>query len=100
MFGKKHFAMGLFGAICQDLRSLVIGKKYDGGTLGYLVSGIMLGAVYAISFVKLPSIVVLIIQVLSGVAIYIALSAIFRLKGFRFLMSRIKPIIKKILRKS
>ena len=65
-----------------------------------LVSGIMFGAVYAMSFIKLPNIVILIMQVFAGVVIYIALSAIFRLKGFRFLMSKIKPIIKKILKKS
>lgn len=64
----------------------------------FLASISMFVAVYAISYLSLPSIVVLLIQIFAGVLIYVAISAIFRLKGFKFLLSRIKPIMKKIFK--
>ena len=65
----------------------------------FLLSLVMFGAVYAISLLGLPTIVSLLVQIVAGVVIYVMLSAMFGLKGFKFLVSRIKPIIKKILRK-
>ncbi len=38
-FGWKLLASGLLDTLYQDLRSLVIGKKYDSGTLGYYNRG-------------------------------------------------------------
>ncbi len=64
-----------------------------------LVSLAMFGLVYAISFLNLPSIVLLVLQIFAGVVIYIALSAVFRLKGFKFLVSKIKSMVKKISKK-
>ena len=63
------------------------------------VSLAMFAMVYAMSFVNLPSAVLLVLQIITGVAIYIALSAIFKLKEFRFLLSRIKTMIKKFSKK-
>ena len=65
----------------------------------FLISLAMFGIVYAISFISLPNILLLIIQIISGVVIYIALSAIFGLKGFIFVKERLKTIIKKLLKK-
>ena len=66
----------------------------------FLASITMFAGVYAISFINLPNILLLVIQIFAGVAIYVAISAIFRLKGFKFLLARIKPVIKKILKKA
>lgn len=38
-YGWKILASGLLDTLYQDLRSLVIGKKYDSGTLGYYNRG-------------------------------------------------------------
>lgn len=38
-YGWKLMASGLLDALYQDIRSLVIGKKYDSGTLGYYNRG-------------------------------------------------------------
>lgn len=38
-FGWKMLVSGLIDTLYQDLRSLVIGKKYDSGTLGYYNRG-------------------------------------------------------------
>ena len=38
-FGWKLLASGLLNTLYEDLRSLVIGKKYDSGTLGYYNRG-------------------------------------------------------------
>lgn len=38
-FGWKLLVSGLFDTLYQELRSLVIGKKYDSGTLGYYNRG-------------------------------------------------------------
>ena len=65
----------------------------------FIISVAMFGIVYAISFIKVPSVVVLIIQVFSGVVIYIAFSAIFRLKGFIFVKNKAISILKNLLKK-
>lgn len=64
----------------------------------FLSSIAMFAGVYAISFINLPNILLLVIQIFTGILIYVAISAIFRLKGFKFLLSRIKPIMKKIFK--
>lgn len=65
----------------------------------FIISVAMFGIVYAISFIKVPSVVVLIIQVFSGVVIYITFSAVFRLKGFIFVKNKVISILKNLLKK-
>jgi O-antigen/teichoic acid export membrane protein len=65
----------------------------------FIISVAMFGIVYAISFIKVPSVVVLIIQVFSGVVIYITFSAVFRLKGFIFVKNKAISILKNLLKK-
>lgn len=66
---------------------------------GILLAGIMFGAVYSITFLDLPNLVTIIIQVLLGAVIYIGLSALFRLESFQYILNMIKPIIDKIFKR-
>ena len=52
-----------------------------------LVSLVMLGAVLAVQLLKLGDFVTLVAQVLAGVAVYVLLSAVFRLRPFKLLLS-------------
>lgn len=54
------------------------------------LSGIMLAAVLAVELLQLGSLVTLLLQVLVGVAVYVLLSAIFRLQPFRLLLSMLR----------
>lgn len=72
----------------------------------FLISLIMLGVCYPISLFKLPLILTLIIQVIVGVIIYVALSIIFKMEAFYFILNinfvkeilkKIKNVIKKII---
>lgn len=53
------------------------------------------GVVFAIGLFNLPTLPLLLIQILSGGAIYVLGSAVFKLKPFTYLLGIIKPIIQK-----
>ena len=55
-----------------------------------LVSLAMFVGVLAVGLLELPSIVILVVQVLTGVVLYVALSAIFRLEPFKMLLAMLK----------
>jgi hypothetical protein len=50
----------------------------------------MCGVVLAVGMLKLPVIVLLMIQVVLGVAVYLLLSAAFRLQPYRMLLDMLK----------
>lgn len=64
-----------------------------------LASIVMFALVYSISFIEMPTIILLLVQIISGVIIYVALSAIFKIKGFAFVKSKTVGILKKVLKK-
>jgi O-antigen/teichoic acid export membrane protein len=60
-----------------------------------IMSIIMLFAVYPLSFIKMPSIIILTVQILLGSGIYIALSKLFNVQPFLYLMDFIKKSLLK-----
>lgn len=61
----------------------------------FLTAFAMFGVVLSIELLPLPDIGILVIQVLVGVAVYIALSALLRLEPFRMLWTAVKQLRKK-----
>ena len=55
-----------------------------------LLSGIMGGAVWSLSFLGLPDLPLLAAQVCAGVVIYAGLSLAFRLDSFEYLLGALK----------
>ncbi len=60
-----------------------------------LLSVVMGVLVYLISLTHLPLILMLVVQILAGVAIYTALAAVFKLECFRYLVEVLLGILKK-----
>lgn len=59
-----------------------------------LLTSIIMGiVVYSIKYLNLSSIIILIIQVFSGMAIYLILSIVFKLECFKYLLKTIKEIL-------
>ena len=56
----------------------------------FLLSAFMGGAVYAIGFIPTDAVIVLVIQIISGIALYIAVSYYFKIDSFVFLAGSIK----------
>ena len=63
------------------------------------MSAVMAGAVIGIGFIPINIYIKLVIQVLVGVVIYVALSAIFKVESFRYILNIIKPYLFKITKK-
>jgi len=55
---------------------------------------------YAITFIGLNNWLTLIIQIAVGIATYIAFSALFRLSGFKFVLSQLKSFLNKKTKKT
>lgn len=62
---------------------------------GILLAVFMGVCVYFIGYIPLPTILTLLIQIISGAAIYIALSAILKLEEFEYLTGMIKSFLKR-----
>lgn len=58
-----------------------------------LIAGVMAIVCYVLGFIHIPLWLVLIIQILVGACIYLTLSAIFRISGFRYCLSMFRRII-------
>lgn len=58
-----------------------------------LLSAVMGGAVYMLNFLGLNDFVTLAMQLIAGVAVYIALSLLFRIDSFSYILSVIKNIL-------
>lgn len=69
------------------------------------MSAVMVGGVFLVSLIPIPSttvmlqISILALQVLVGAIIYIALSIIFKVKSFYYIINIIKPFLKKLKRR-
>ncbi|MBO5286901.1 MAG: lipopolysaccharide biosynthesis protein [Clostridia bacterium] len=61
----------------------------------FLLSMAMFGGVYLLTYLSIPTIVTLLLQIVTGVAIYMLGSALFRLKGFIYLKDYVISIIKR-----
>lgn len=60
----------------------------------FIVSVVMLGGVLLVGQLALPTIALLALQVLTGIVIYVLISAIFRVKSFMILIGLIKNILR------
>jgi len=56
----------------------------------FAASLVMCAAVLAVGMLELPTVALLAVQVVTGVAVYVALSAVFRLKPYRMLLEILK----------
>ncbi len=64
--------------------------------LPYIVmSGVMAIAIYFIAFINIPRIIVLCVQVAVGVAVYIAMSKLFKIDSYDYIKDIVKNIIKR-----
>lgn len=71
---------------CEQLRDI----------LPSIMLALLMGiGVYYLKFLPLPTIIILLIQFISGVAIYIGISALFRLEEFEYLSGLAKSFIKR-----
>lgn len=57
-----------------------------------ITAGVMCGAVYPLGFLPLSDILRLVVQVMTGMVIYVVLSALFRLEAFNYILELIKSI--------
>ena len=109
-FGVTAIAVGM---VISTTLSAIINAIPNKKLLGYtfkmqlkdilpslIMSLVMFGAVYPISLLNINVWLMLIIQVVAGVAIYIALSAIFKVESFRYILSLIKGLLFKKSKKS
>lgn len=120
-FGWKLLVSSLLDTVYNNLRNLIIGKFYSSADLAYYNQGdkfpklivtninnsmvdifpgiflalIMGVAISLIRLLMLPDIVTLAIQILVGAAIYIGLSAIFKVESFEYLWNMVKSVLNK-----
>jgi len=60
-----------------------------------LLSAVMWGAVYALSFVPIPDLPRLILQIVCGIAVYLGLAVLLKLESFRYLWTSMKTYFTK-----
>ncbi len=108
-FGVKAIA---YGGILISLFSLMVNIMPNKKLLNYgyleqikdilpfvLMSMVMAGAVIGIGFIPINIYLKLAIQVLVGIIIYVALSIIFKVESFRYILNMLKPFFAKIISK-
>ena len=62
-------------------------------------SAVMAIMVYCISFIQMPNLLLLVIQVIAGAVIYVAISIIFKIETFSYLKDTLFDFIKKLVSK-
>ncbi len=93
----------MLGTICASCISVIISSHYVKKYIGYtvkellcdvlpplLLSLAMCGCVLVVGLLKLPTIVILVLQVVTGVAVYAGLSVAFRLEAFSWMLNMLK----------
>lgn len=107
IFFDSPLAIALTGAITTLLSCLVNAspnKKLVGYSYfeqmkdilpSFVLSLVMLGAVLAVGLLNLAPILLILVQIVTGVIVYIALSAIFKVSSFTMLLNLIKGFIKR-----
>ena len=60
-----------------------------------LLSAAMAAIVYSLQYLGLSTLVTLVLQVITGVAVYVAGSAIFRIDSFAYILNMLKSVLKK-----
>lgn len=103
--GVKAMAIGLLaeGIACQAINALpnskLIGYKYIDqlkDILPSILASIALGlAAYAVRLLGLGNLLTLLLQVITGFAVYIILSKAFKLESFSYVLSIVKGYLKK-----
>ena len=101
------YAMAV-GAVGYELIAAVINSRPTGKLIGYnigsqmkdilpnmLLSGFMALCVWLIGMLPLNRVLLLVVQVASGAAIYIGLSAMFRVSSFVYIINTVKKMLKK-----
>ncbi|MBQ8184091.1 MAG: lipopolysaccharide biosynthesis protein [Clostridia bacterium] len=109
-FGVTAIAIGM---VISTTLSAIINAIPNKKLLGYtfkmqlkdilpslIMSLVMFGAVYPISLLNINVWLMLVIQVIVGAVIYVALSAIFKVESFRYILSLIKGLLLKKSKKS
>ncbi len=104
-FGVTAIAVGM---VISTTLSAIINAIPNKKLLGYtfkmqlkdilpslVMSLVMFGAVYPISLLNINVWLMLTIQVVAGAVIYIALSAIFKLESFKYILSLLKGFLKR-----
>ena len=65
----------------------------------WVLSGIMMLLVKAVSLLALPMIPELIVMILVGVVSYVVLSILFRAESFWYILDTLKPMLSKLKKK-
>ena len=90
------------------VNTIVSKKLFNYGTLAqmwdilpYILTSVAMGAaIWPISLLNLGDILTIVLQVVAGVIIYAIMSVAFRLDAFKYIWSKIKPILQKVKRKN
>lgn len=61
----------------------------------FVLSFIMGGVIYLISFLKISSLITLLLQIIVGVTLYVLMANIFKLECFTYLLNTIKEVVNK-----
>ena len=61
----------------------------------FVLSFIMGGVIYLISFLKISSLITLLLQIIVGVILYVLMANIFKLECFTYLLNTIKEVVNK-----
>ena len=102
-----------YSTIAAAMISLVINSFPNSKLLGYryidqikdifpyiLMSGVMAAAVWAVSLIHTYTVIILVLQVLTGAAVYILLSYIFKIDSFWFILDALKELFGKYFKKT
>ena len=65
----------------------------------WLMSGVMLVLARLVGLLGLPTLLELVVMVAVGVVSYVAMSAIFRVESFGYILNLLTPMLKKLKRK-
>lgn len=104
-FGVKAIAISmLIDSVLSAIVDMIPNKKLLGYSIlqqikdmapSFIMSAIMFAVVWALSFLSINIYLLTVIQVAVGIAIYIALSAIFKVDSFKYIINIVKSKIKR-----
>ena len=104
-FGVKAIALSmLVGAVANAIVDAIPNRKLLGYRFSQQIADVipnmfvslaMFLGVYAISFAKFNVYAMLAIQIVSGVAIYLLISIVFKIESFRYILNMVKALLNK-----
>lgn len=108
VFARISVLAMAWAGVVSGLFSLIVNTAPNRKLMGYgiweqlrdvvpswLLSGAMAAIVRLVALLELPLIAELVVMILVGMASYVALSAVFRVESFRYLLGMLRPVLNK-----